>query len=50
MATMYRNHTLMNASNIENIQSDVDTLVDPGWGRYIPRGVIALPVSYEEGS
>ena len=49
MRTMYRKHTLMQASMMENESSNFDSVSDPGWGRYIPRGVIALPVSHPDG-
>ena len=49
MRTMYRKHTLMQASMMENESSNFDSISDPGWGRYIPRGVIALPVSHPDG-
>ena len=49
MRDVYRKRTLMKASIMEQENSDNDSILDPGWGRYIPRGVIALPVSYDEG-
>ena len=49
MSDMYRKHTLMKACMMENEISNLDSILDPGWGRYIPRGVIALPVSHDEG-
>ena len=49
MSDMYRKHTLMKACMMEDESSNLDPILDPGWGRYIPRGVIALPVSHDEG-
>ena len=49
MATLYRNETLNHASMSETKFANDLSIVDPGWGRFIPRGVIALPVSYDEG-
>ena len=49
MSDMYRKHTLKKACMMEDESSNLDSILDPGWGRYIPRGVIALPVSHDEG-
>ena len=48
MRDMYRKHTLMKYSMSQQMSFDTDSVLDPGWGRYIPRGVIALPVSHDE--
>ncbi len=48
MGDMYRKHTLMEYSMRQQMSFDTDSVLDPGWGRYIPRGVIALPVSHDE--
>ena len=48
MSKTYREHTLMESSMMQQVSSDIDSILDPGWGRYIPRGVIALPVSHDE--
>jgi len=48
MSDTYREHTLMESSMMQQMSSDIDSILDPGWGRYIPRGVIALPVSHDE--